>query len=454
MVLAKVLAIAIFVCMFALIISEKIERHYVTLAAGALMLILVLGICMHSPEAIVRTLNYKSLGTLGFWYGKGGESTGINWSTIIFIAGMTVMVEGMGHAGFFNWLCLKIAKLVHYKTTSLLICFMLMSGVLSMFIDSITVIMFLAAVSIELAKTLKFDPIPLVLSEIFCANLGGSATMCGDPPNIIVGTALGYTFFDFITNTGLIVLISFALIIPYFYFVMRKELKESVMNRPADIVYPNPSDEITNKKGFAGSVIVFAITVVLLVTHAQTELSVATIGVISAALTLLSTAIAYGKKSVIAIIKKIDYKTLLFFVGLFVVVSGLEETGILSVIAAFIDKVSGGNVFVMIAIVLWVSAVASAFIDNIPFAATMIPVIESMAQTTGVPLTTLAWTLSLGTDIGGSATPIGASANVVGTSLSAKAGHPINWSKYCKYNAPATVITIAVCMICLYVRYT
>ena len=117
---------------------------------------------MHSPEAIVRTLNYKSLGTLGFWYGKGGESTGINWSTIIFIAGMTVMVEGMGHAGFFNWLCLKIAKLVHYKTTSLLICFMLMSGVLSMFIDSITVIMFLAAVSIELAKTLKFDPVPLV----------------------------------------------------------------------------------------------------------------------------------------------------------------------------------------------------------------------------------------------------------------------------------------------------
>ena len=226
------------------------------------------------------------------------------------------------------------------------------------------------------------------------------------------------------------------------------------MNRPADIVYPNPSDEITNKKGFAGSVIVFAITVVLLVTHAQTELSVATIGVISAALTLLSTVIAYGKKSVIAIIKKIDYKTLLFFVGLFVVVSGLEETGILSVIAAFIDKVSGGNIFVMIAIVLWVSAVASAFIDNIPFAATMIPVIESMAQTTGVPLTTLAWTLSLGTDIGGSATPIGASANVVGTSLSAKAGHPINWSKYCKYNAPATIITIAVCMICLYVRYT
>lgn len=454
MVLAKVLAVAIFLCMFALIISEKVERHYVTLAAGALMLILVLGICMRSPEAIIRTLNYKSLGTLAFWYGPGGESAGINWSTIIFIAGMTVMVEGMGHAGFFNWLCLKLAKLVHYKTTALLVCFMIMAGVLAMFIDSITVIMFLAAVSIELAKTLKFDPVPLVLSEIFCANLGGSATMCGDPPNIIVGTALGYTFFDFITNTGLIVFICFLIVIPYFYFVMRKDLKESEKNRPADIVYPNPSDEITNKKGFIGSVIVFATTVALLVTHAQTELSVATIGVISTVLTLLSTVIAYGKGDVVKIIKKIDYKTLLFFVGLFVVVSGLEETGILSVIASFIDKVSGGNVLVMVAIVLWISAIASAFIDNIPFAATMIPVIQSMAASTGVPLATLAWTLSLGTDIGGSATPIGASANVVGTSLSAKAGHPINWAKYCKYNAPATIITVAVCMICLYVRYT
>ncbi len=451
--ISQFFAVLIFLCMFAFIVSEKIERHIVTLVSGALVLILVFGICMHSWDAIVRTLNLNSLGTLGFWYGGAERSSGINWETIIFIAGMTVMVEGMGLAGFFDWLCLKLAKMVKYKVVPLFICFMLISGLLAMFIDSITVIMFLAAVTIELSKTLKFDPVPMVLSEIFCANLGGSATMCGDPPNIIVGTALGYTFFDFIENTGFVVLICFAFIIPYYYLVMRKELKESEKNLPDDVVYPNPEDAITNKRGFILSSVVFAITVILLVTHAQTGLSVATIGIISTVITLIFTATSFGSKKVFELLKRVDYKTLLFFVGLFVVVSGLEETGILEVIASLISKLSGGNLLIIIAILLWVSAIASAFVDNIPFAATMIPVIISMSETAKIPLSTLAWTLSLGTDIGGCATPIGASANVVGLSLVAKSGNPVNWGRYCKYNAPATILAVAVSMVCLYMRY-
>ena len=148
-----------------------------------------------------------------------------------------------------------------------------------------------------------------------------------------------------------------------------------------------------------------------------------------------------------------DYKTLLFFVGLFIVVGGLEQTGILKLIAEFIGKVSGGNVMLMIAIILWVSAIASAFIDNIPFAATMIPIIKTLAVEQGVALPILAWALALGTDIGGSATPIGASANVVGTSAAAKAGHPISWGRYCKKVAPATVLVLVICTIGLFVRY-
>ena len=450
---AKICALVIFVIMFGAIITEVVERHITTLVAGATTLIVVFGICMRSMDAVIRTLNYKALGTLGFWYGGGEEASGINWATIIFIAGMTVMVEGMGHSGFFEWLCLKIAKLVNYKTVALLLCFMAMSAILAMFIDSITVIMFLAAVTITLAKTLKFDPIPIVLAEIFCANLGGSATMCGDPPNIIIGTALGYSFFDFVSNTGLIAGIALICIMLYFYLVMRKPLRESEKNRPADIVYPNPADCIKNNKGFIGSIIVFLIIVSLLVTHSMTELSVATIGVIATILTVISISIAFGFKDVITVVKRVDYKTLLFFVGLFVVVSGLEETGCLEVVANFIGKVSGGKVIIMIAIILWMSAILSAFVDNIPFAATMVPVIQAMAASTGVPLETLAWTLALGTDIGGSATPIGASANVVGTSLVAKAGHPVSWGKYCKYNAPATIIVMTICMLCLFAKY-
>ena len=453
MVISKIFAVIIFVLMFFFIVTETVERHVTTLTAGAATLIIVFGFCMRSLDAIVRTLNYKSLFTLGFWYGGGEESSGINWATIIFIAGMTVMVEGMGHAGFFGWLCLKIAKLVKYNTVSLLICFMLMSAVLAMFIDSITVIMFLAAVTITLSQTLKFDPVPIVLAEIFCANLGGSATMCGDPPNIIIGTALGYSFFDFLSNTGVIALISLVFVIAYFYFVMRKPLKESEKERPSDIVYPKAEDEIKNKGGFIGAVLVFGIIVCLLVTHSITELSVATIGVVAIILTIISISLTFGPKTMIEIFKKVDYKTLLFFVGLFVVVSGLEETGCLEIVASFIEKISGGNPMLMVAIILWISAICSAFVDNIPFAATMVPVIESMAAGAGIPLATLAWTLALGTDIGGSATPIGASANVVGTSLCAKAKRPVTWKRYCMYNAPATIIVIAICLVCVYARY-
>lgn len=452
MIISKICAIVIFVGMFVSIVTEVVERHIVTLVSGALTLSVVFGLCMHSLDAVIRTINVKSLTTLEFWYG-GGESSGINWATIIFIAGMTVMVEGMGHAGFFDWLCLKIAKLVKYNTVALLICFMVMAAVLSMFIDSITVIMFLAAVTITLAHTLKFDPIPIILAEIFCANLGGSATMCGDPPNIIIGTALGYSFFDFLTNTGVIAGICLIFTIGYFFLIMRKPLRESEKDRPADVVYPKAEDAIKSKKGFISVIIVFAIIVVLLVTHSITEITVATIGVIAIILTSIATVFAFDFKTLKEVFKKVDYKTLLFFVGLFVVVSGLEETGCLEVVASFIAKVSGGNAFIMIGIIIWLSAICSAFVDNIPFAATMVPVIQAMAESTGIPLASLAWTLALGTDIGGSATPIGASANVVGTSLATKAGHPVTWGKYCKYNAPATIIVVAISTVLLFVRY-
>ena len=447
---AQVLAVTIFIIMFVLIVSEKVERHIVSLGCGAIMIFLVFGISMHSMDAVWDTLNLHHFFTASFWYQSGQaaeSSTGINWATILFISGMMVMVEGMAQAGFFRWLCLGIAKVVKYKTIPIFITFMVMSSVLAMFIDSITVILFLSAVTVELAQLLRFNPVPMIISEIFCANLGGSATMCGDPPNIIIGTSLGYSFADFITNTGLIALISLVFIIFYFYFCFRKELKKSIGGEGI-ITYPNPKDAIENKKDFAISCFIFICAVILLVSHAQTGLTVATIGLFIGIITLLTA----GKEAIL-LLKKVDYKTLLFFIGLFVVVGGLEETGILNVIAGFIAKISGDNAILMIAIVLWISAIASAFVDNIPFAATMIPVIKSLAATQGMDLAVLSWALSMGTDIGGSGTPIGASANVVGISVAAKNGHIIGWGKYCKYAAPATILVVLISMFCIYIRY-
>lgn len=425
----QIASVTIFVLMFTLIVSEKIAREWVSLGCGALMLIVVYGIIEHDP--------------LKMW----NIVCGVNWSTIVFIAGMMIMVEGMSRSGFFRWLCLYIARTVHYKAVPILISFMIMSFALAMFIDSITVILFLAAVSVEFAELLGFSPVPLILSEVFCANLGGAATMCGDPPNIIIGTSLEYTFGDFITNTGLMAIISMVVMVLYFYLCFRKKLMS--VNTNTDITtYPLPHTAIKDKRGFAISCVIFGCAVVLLVTHALTGLSVAEIGVIISVATLLSA----GKGS-IGIIKKVDYRTLIFFAGLFIVVGGLESTGVLELIAQLIGKICDGNGYMMIAVILWISAIASAFIDNIPFAATMIPVIKTLAGNAGVGLDVLAWTLALGTDIGGSATPIGASANVVGVSISSKSGHLIGWKEYCIYMAPATVISVSICMIGIFVRY-
>lgn len=448
---AQVVAVIIFIAMFIFIVTEIVERHVVSLICALLTIIFVFGLGMHSMTAVLETINLKSIFMTEFWYLSGetsGSSTGINWETILFIFGMMVMVEGMARAGFFRWLCMCIAKLVNYQVIPLFITFMILSTILAMFIDSITVILFLAAVTIELSQLLKFNPIPMILSEIFCANLGVSATMCGDPPNIIIGTSLGYSFTDFVTNTGVIAGVSLIAVLIYFYLIFRKELKANASKSVDYTSLPSPESTITDKKGFTVSCIIFSAAIVLLVTHAQTGLTVSTIGCIIAIATLVT-----SWKYAILLLKKIDYKTLLFFIGLFVVIGGLEQTGILEIMAAFIGKISGGNVMVMVAIIIWLSAVVSALVDNIPFATTMIPIIKSLSAAYGVDLSMLAWTLAMGTDIGGSATPIGASANVVGIATASREGYVIKWGLYCKKMIPATVMVVLISMLLIYFRY-
>lgn len=448
--LAQIFAVAIFVGMFVFIVTEIVERHIVSLVCALLTIVFVFGVGMHSMPAVMETLNLGCFFTPGFWYSGAeshGSSAGINWETIVFIFGMMVMVEGMAHVGFFRWLCMRIAKMVKYQIKPIFFTFMILSFVLAMFIDSITVILFLAAVTIELAVLLKFNPVPMILAEIFCANLGGSATMCGDPPNIIIGTSLGYSFMDFLTNTGLMAVVSLAFVLVYFYLVFKKDLVSKAEHMDYSTL-PTPESAITDKRGFIVSSVIFAVTVLLLVTHAQTGLTVSAIGTFVAIVTL-----AVAGKDAIMLLKKVDYKTIGFFIGLFVVIGGLEQTGILEIVAGFIGKISGGNAMVMIAIIIWISAVASAVVDNIPFATTMIPIIKTLSASYGMDLSVLAWTLAMGTDIGGSATPIGASANVVGIATAAREGYVIKWGPYLKKMVPATLIVVLISMVVIYMRY-
>ena len=449
--LPQVLAIAIFIGILVVIIIGKVHRYIPALIGAAVTFIVIFFIILKSPGTAIHVLNLGQLGQFSFWIPgqEHIEPHGVNWQTIIFIAGMMTMVEGLGAVGFFRWLCLYLARLVNYQIVPILIVFTLLSGFLAMFIDSITVLLFLSSVTIELARLLKFDPVPIIIAEIFAANTGGSATMCGDPPNIIIGTALGYHFTDFAANTGLIAWAGMAVALGFFYFRFRKMLASQQSN-PSNSLnqYPAPKEAIINPHLFKIQTAVFIMLIVLLVTHAQTGLSVALIGCIAASLTLLA-----AGRGALHIIKRVDWRTLLFFIGLFICVAGLEETGVLKIFASYIGDASKGNILLAIPIILWLSAFASAVVDNIPFAAAMVPVIAHLSRTVGLKLPSLAWTLALGTDIGGNATPIGASANVVGIAIAEREGYPISWGKFLKYAFPAMIMVVALSHLMLIVRY-
>ncbi len=449
--LAQILALVIFVVMFGAIIWGKVHRYIPALVAALLVILVVFLGVMRNPGAVETVFGFSQFARISFWLPGHAETEivrGINWQTIVFISGMMIMVEGLGEAGFFRWLCLLLARMVNYRVIPLMIVFMLLSGFLAMFIDSITVILFLASVTVELARLLRFDPAPMIIAEIFASNVGGAATMSGDPPNIIIGTAFGFTFTDFLLNTGVIAWVGMLASLAFFYFSFRRTLTSGHQDSDAD-TYPGPAEAITNRRLFLAMALIFLLAIVLLVTHAQTGLSVALIGVIAAMLTL-----AVSGSRAVSLLKRFDWRTILFFIGLFIVVGGLEETGVLEVLAGYIADVSGGNVGLAIALILWVSAFASAIVDNIPLAATMVPVIASLSSSYGFSLETLSWTLALGTDIGGNATPIGASANVVGTAIAEREGHPIGWGKFIRYALPAMLLVVGICHVYLLLRYT
>lgn len=449
--LSQIAALAIFIGVLTVLIIGKVQRFVPALIGAVLTITVVFLGIQRSPETAVGVLNFTEIGRPTFWVANHEPmmAHGVNWQAILFIAGMMVLVEGLRAVGFFRWLCLYTARMVSYRIIPISIAFMLLSGVLSMFIDSITVLLFMASVTIELARLLKFDPIPLIIAEIFAANVGGSATMAGDPPNVIIGTSLGYSFADFILNTGPIAWAGMAATIGYFYWHFRRDYAPTVVSsRNTSELQLEPKEAIIKPRLFRTQIGIFITVVILLATHAQSGLSVATIGGIAAVATL-----AAAGRGAPSLINRVDWRTLLFFIGLFISVGGLEETGLLQILADFIGKASGGNLFTIIPIILWVSTFASAVVDNIPFAATMVPVIVQLSKATGVALPPLAWSLALGADIGGNATPIGASANVVGIAIAEKSGYRVSWGRFLKYAFPATMIVVALCLLMLVTRY-
>jgi Na+/H+ antiporter NhaD/arsenite permease-like protein len=448
---SQIAALAIFVGVFISLITGRVHRYIPALIGAALTLLVVFLGIERDPQAAIGALDVAEIGKRIFWIGhyQPGVPFGVNWQTILFIGGMMILVEGLRAVRFFRWICLNIAQIVNYSVIPIALLFMVLSGVLSMFLDNVTVILFMGAVTIELARLLKINPIPLIIAEIVASNAGGTATLIGDPPNIIIGTSLGLGFNAFLVNLAPIVWIGMAATLGYFYLRFRKErLTAGSQTSISTAQYPKPGEVITNRDLFRIQVAILVAVVVLLVTHEQARLSVVSVSFIGAGATLLA-----SRRGASSLVKGVDWRTLLFFFGLFVAASGLEQTGLLQLLADYIGAVSGNSLVVATILVFWVSAFISAIVDNIPFVTIMVPVIVYLSQATGGALSTLAWSLSLGACIGGNATPIGASANVVGIAVAEKTGYRITWKKYLNYAVPPTLIILVICNLMLMVRY-
>ena len=418
----QIFAIVIFLVTMAAIMTEKLHRT-VAAVAGALLLILT------GVLSVESGFTYVDLNTLGV------------------LIGMMLFVAVVKNSGIFEYIAIKAAKIAKGRPWPLMVLFALITAVLSAFLDNVTTVLLIGPMTLAITSMLRINPIPFFMTQIMASNIGGTATLIGDPPNIMIGSAAGLSFTDFITNTGVAVLFVLAATIVCFYFIYGRKLhvEPEAMD---SILQLDENKAIKDRSLLIKSVVMILLVVFGFVFHSQLHLESCTIALTAAAVMLL-----IGRQDVEEIVAGVEWTTILFFTGLFIVVGGLQETGVIQILANGLMDLTEGHMTLTILLILWVSAIVSSFLDNIPFVATLIPLILTM-QSSGVDVTPLWWAVSLGACLGGNGTLIGASANVVLSGISNRHGFPITFASYFKVGFPLMLVSVAISTVFLLLRFT
>ena len=418
----QIIAIVIFLVTMAAIMTEKLHRT-VAAVAGALLLILT------GVLSVESGFSYVDLNTLGV------------------LIGMMLFVAVVKNSGIFEYIAIKAAKIAKGRPWPLMVLFALITAVLSAFLDNVTTVLLIGPMTLAITSMLRINPIPFFMTQIMASNIGGTATLIGDPPNIMIGSAAGLSFTDFITNTGVAVLFVLAATIVCFYFIYGRKLhvEPEAMD---SILQLDENKAIKDRSLLIKSVVMILLVVFGFVFHSQLHLESCTIALTAAAVMLL-----IGRQDVEEIVAGVEWTTILFFTGLFIVVGGLQETGVIQILANGLMDLTEGHMTLTLLLILWVSAIVSSFLDNIPFVATLIPLILTM-QSSGVDVTPLWWAVSLGACLGGNGTLIGASANVVLSGISNRHGFPITFASYFKVGFPLMLVSVAISTVFLLLRFT
>lgn len=417
----KIIAVAVFLIVILLIISERVHR---TVAAMAGAMVLILTGVMSADKA----LSY------------------IDFNTIGVLVGMMIFVAIVRRSGMFEYIAVRAAKAVHGDPWKIMVAFTLITAVLSAILDNVTTVLLVGPMSIAIARMLKIDPVPFLMGQILASNVGGTATLIGDPPNIMIGSAAHLSFMDFLENTGFSVLFILAVLILLMKIVYEKKIEMGTVDTSA-IEKLDPSKSITNRALMRKGIIVLICVIVGFMFHDKLGIESSVIALTAAAVMLI-----IGREDVNEAIQDVEWTTILFFMSLFVVVGGLTETGIIKELASKIINATDGHPMVTMLVLLWASALLSSILDNIPFVATLIPLILAM-QADGMDVTSFWWAISLGACLGGNGTMIGASANVVLSDISTKHGYPITFKSYLKVGMPFMLLSIVISTVFLVVKF-
>ena len=418
---SQIVAVAVFVVVMITIMTEKLHRSLAAIT-GAMI---VLALHVMPFDAAMEHIDFNTLGVL---------------------LGMMLFVSVVKLSGVFEFLAIKCARLAKGDPWKIMLLFVLLTAVLSAFLDNVTTVLLIGPMTLTVCKLLDVNPIPFFMTEILASNIGGTATLIGDPPNIMIGSAAGYSFFDFILYDAPAVAIILVAILGVFYALYGRKMNVDDEHK-ARIMELDEHAQIKNRRLLKQSVVMTALVVVGFMAHGALGLESCIIALGAAGIIML-----ISGESIEEALSNVEWPTLSYFAGLFVIVGALAETGVIGMLANGLIDATGGNVFITMLVLLIGSAVISSFLDNIPFVATMIPILLAM-ESTGMDVTPLWWAVSLGACLGGNGTLIGASANVVLSDISKKHGYEITFAKFFKTGFPIMLLTILIAGVYLVVRF-
>jgi len=423
-----VIVIGVFIGTYILILSDKFHKP----SAAVLGATLMVGTGVLTESDLASAINWQALGVL---------------------LGMFIIASSLREAGFFEWVGLHLARSVDAHPIRMYVLLPLMTAGMASLLDIVTVALFIVPLTVEVFEGLEIDPVPFVIAEVLAANIGGIATMVGDPTNIIIGSSLGLTFNQFLQNTAPIALAAIAVNSVLLYLKNRNFLHRDAMTRhrqrPA-LDLRSPSEAVKDRGLLRVSLVSLLLAVSFLVVHTFLGVSAALATLLPAFLILVYE--SSRSNEVQHVLARIDWQIFFFFGGLFILVAALGKTGVLSMLGSEMIQISGGNLALSITLVLWVTALISQIVDNVPLATVFIPVIAAMASTPGVPVAPLAWALAVGTGIGGMATPLGTASNLVALNILNKPKQRLSFARFAKRSIPLTIIDLAIANLILLLR--